>query len=666
MKKGIRIILIIVGILLLILFLATLLAPPIAKNYVNNHGEELTGRRIHIDAVRLNLLTGHVAVRDAALYEEDGTTPFVAFDTLDVSVRLHSLLFSKLYVRHLTLAGLNVRVEQRDTVFNFSSLIAHFAKDEPDDDTTASSWRLVFHNVALHHGQIHYADLGRGSRWDLNNLNLRVPDFSMGGEEATHAGLNLMLGKEGRLSSQMHYDAKSNNFSTTIELQKFNIGQIKPYLSDIMHIGKLDGQLGMSITAQGNLSHITELLVKGTVSLDALQFGDTQEELATCNHIGVDIVQIDLGRNRYHIGDIAIDGLSTHYDVRADGNTFSNLMIPAPARESDSTLTMTVEDSSLKGKKPAADFTVDHFALTDATFTYADHTLPDAFEFPVHNIKMEAENLKFHGDNAANITADLPEGGRAVIRWKGNISDWKERQDLMFIISNLKLTQLSPYLVAYLGQPFTEGTLSFRSHNRINHSMLDGKNHLDIYKASVGDRRRDVKPQKKLPLKAALFILKDKDEKIDLEVPVSGNINSPEFSYMKMVWKTLGNLLVKVATSPLRALGNAMGLNDKDLEFLAINPEQFDFTSEQYYHIESLAKIMQRDTLIHVTFEQQLDANEEEALLQRADRRNELLRHHLSELGLPESRYEVTTVLSDTLDEPGYRILSTLEGATDE
>ena len=661
MKKSLRIIFIIVGILLLLFVLATLLAPPIAKSYINKHGEELTGRRVHIDAVRLNLFTGHVAVRDAALYEDDGTTPFVSFDTLDVSVKLRKLLGSELFIRRLTLAGLNVRVTQRDTVFNFSSLIAHFAKDkEEPDEEKESSWVLTFHNVALHHGQIHYADLGRGSRWDFNDFNLRVPDFSMGGEEATHAGLNLMLGKEGKLSATMHYDAKSNDFNSTIDLQHFDIEQVKPYLTDMMRVGTLNGHLGLHVDVQGNLSHITELLLKGSVSLDALHFGDKREELASCNHIGIDIKSIDLGKNRYHIGTIAIDGLTSHYDVRTDGNTFSQLMIPAPAKKADSTQTATTTDNNRKAKK-AADFTVDHFLLTDAAFTYADHTLPDAFEFPVRHIKMEADNLRLHGDNAANITADLPEGGRAVIRWKGNINDWKERQDLLFIISNLKLTQLSPYLVAYLGQPFTEGTLSFRSRNSINHSMLNGKNQLDIYKVSVGDRRKDVEPQMKLPLKAALFILKDKDDKIDLEVPVSGNINSPEFSYMKMVWKTLGNLLVKVATSPLRALGNAMGLNSEDLEFLAISPDQFDFTSEQYYHIESLAKVMQRDSLIHVTFEQQLDAGEEEALLQRADHRNELLRHHLSELGLSATRYEVTTVLSDTLDQPGYKIISKLE-----
>lgn len=660
MKKSLRILLIFIGSLLLLFILATLLAPPIAKSYINKHGEELTGRRVHVDELRLNVYTGHVALRRTALYEEDGVTPFVSFDTLDVRLKLRKLLGSELYVKALTLSGLNIRVEQRDTVFNFSSLLAHFASDEePEpDDTTASPWLLSFHNVVLRHGQVHYADLGRNSHWDFNDLNLRIPDFSMGGEKATDAGLTLLLGDGGRLSADVRYDVKSNDLSARVDLQHFNLKQIQPYLTDAVRLQTLEGLLGLQVNAEGNLSRITEILLSGAVSLDALRVADNREELLRVAHIGIDIRKVDLGHNRYHIGDVAIDGLVAHYDLRKQGSTFSDLMVPAPAPTTPDTVAAATRDTS--AARPAPDLLVERFALNGASFTFSDHTLPDYFTFPVTNIQVNADNLRLYGDNAARISASLPDGGRAIIHWKGNISDWKQHQDLLLVINNLKLTRLSPYLVAYLGQPFTEGTLSFQSRNSIHSSQLDGKNHLDIYKIDVGKRRSDVEAQMRLPLKAALFILKDKNDKIDIEVPVAGNINNPEFSYMKIVWKTLGNLLVKIATSPLRALANAMGLNPDALEFMAIDPEQYDFTSEQYYQIEELAKVMQRDSLVSVTFEQQLNDAEEDAILQRADHRNALLRHRLEELGLPATRYEVTTVLADTIDKPGYRILSSL------
>ena len=105
-------------------------------------------------------------------------------------------------------------------------------------------------------------------------------------------------------------------------------------------------------------------------------------------------------------------------------------------------------------------------------------------------------------------------------------------------------------MTAYFGMPFREGIFSLTSTNTLNSSQLDGKNKIDIYKPTLGAKQKGVKPRLKLPVKAALYVLKDKDGKVLLEVPVSGNIDNPEFKYMKMVWKTLGNLIVKVATSP--------------------------------------------------------------------------------------------------------------------
>ena len=170
------------------------------------------------------------------------------------------------------------------------------------------------------------------------------------------------------------------------------------------------------------------------------------------------------------------------------------------------------------------------------------------------------------------------------------------------------MRQFSPWSVYYTGQPIEDGIFGLTSHNTIKNSSLNGKNKIDIYKAKVGSRRSDIEPQQKLPLKTALYILKDKDEKILFDIPVAGNIDSPEFSYMKIVWKTLGNLLVKVATSPVRALGNVFGFGNDNLEFIEIEAHQRGLTSEHYHILGDLATIAKSDSLVHFTLEQRMPA----------------------------------------------------------
>ena len=116
MKKSLRIIVVVFAVLiafvLLVFLFGTFFGGCVAKNYVNSHGEEILGRKASVERVGLNLFTGHVSVRDLAVYEDNGTDRFAGFDSLDVGVSLLRLIGKTVYVRHITLAGLNVGIVQ--------------------------------------------------------------------------------------------------------------------------------------------------------------------------------------------------------------------------------------------------------------------------------------------------------------------------------------------------------------------------------------------------------------------------------------------------------------------------------------------------------------------------------------------------------------------------
>ena len=95
MKKPLKIVLIIVGVLVGLVLLVSVLVSPIATAYVNNNGEKLVGRKLTVDRISANILTGHVAIKGLKLYEDDATTEFVTFDLLDVKARLLRLLVQK-------------------------------------------------------------------------------------------------------------------------------------------------------------------------------------------------------------------------------------------------------------------------------------------------------------------------------------------------------------------------------------------------------------------------------------------------------------------------------------------------------------------------------------------------------------------------------------------
>ena len=612
MKKWLKITLIIVCSIFLLLFIVLSLVSPVAKSYVNSHGKELVGRKINVEKLRVNALRGRVRIYDLTLFEEDDTTAFFTFDTLDVSVKLRKLLVDELFVRHITLAHPRVRVIQSGDRFNFSSIIDHFAPDEEKpDDTTSSNWRLGFYNIRLSEGEVYYADSHRDSEWDLKNLNLKVPGVYFDGSENTDAGLALQLADGGTLRTDASLNMDNNEFAVNVELEKFAISNVRAYLTEFMNVGKMDGLLNADIDVKGNLSEIMKMNIGGTVNLDGVDIRDGgKETVLACNSLNVNVNRINLDENLYDIKSVAINGLVSHFDVYQNGSNFSRLFDVGSGEtegvEAESGERKAESDVAAAPSKPMQ-LRVGSFKLNDAEFTYNDYTLPEAFSFTVKKLNVSADNLTTSGDNNARLFAQLPHGGTAVVRWHGNISDWKRNQNLVLNIKNLQLKDLSPYSVGYLAYPLTDGTFSFTSENSIRNSQLEGRNNLDLYNPQVGEKRKDVEPQAKIPLKAALYVLKDKDDKVQFDIPVAGNIDSPEFSYMKIVWKTLGNLLVKVATSPFRAVSKALGVSG-NLEFIAFDPLQAQFNSEQYSTLNKMVEVLHYDTSIVVTFEPQLNA----------------------------------------------------------
>ena len=206
MKKGLKIILIVCGVILALPLLVTFLAGPIAKDYIQKHDKELIGREVNVKRVGLNLFFGKLDIKELTLFEDDGTTPFVQFDRFDTRIKLRDLLQHRLCVKRALLSGLKVNVEQNGDWFNFNSLSEHFALEK----TKASSldFGLVFNDVTLDNSSIHYADLALGNEFNLNDIALNIPFLDLS-ELNTDVGLDLRLSDNATLHTDLRLSDNS-------------------------------------------------------------------------------------------------------------------------------------------------------------------------------------------------------------------------------------------------------------------------------------------------------------------------------------------------------------------------------------------------------------------------------------------------------------------------
>ena len=667
MKKTIKILLWVVGILLALPVIVSLVAGPVAKNYVNKHGKELVGCRVAVERVGVNLLTGTVKVQGLSLFEEDSVTVFAGFDTLDVRAYLLQLPFKTVNMRHITLAGLHADIVQDGERFNFSPILDHFASDkdtvETEKDTTPSAWTLKFYNIRLSHAALSYNDLRGRKQLRVPDVNLRVPGFVLGGDGNTEGGLNIAFEKGGHLGANIDYDATSGSYEAELDLDGFLLRNVEGYITDIIDLSEVEGTLAAKVTATGTTSEILNSHIAAEISLDGVDLEGGGSRLAALESLNLKVADINLGDKSYDIDEVHLVGLAVNYEQWDGSNNISRLMVKKEKQESaeDAVTTQIAKPAPDTAKAPSQPMRlhVGSVVLENCAVTYTDHTMPEPFVFPITNLSVTASNISTGGDNNAMVRATLPGGGHLVVRWNGDISEWKRHQDLFLTVKGLDMRRLSPLALKYTGYPLEEGIFSLTSRNTINASNLAGQNVLDIYKVSVGDRRADLEPEVKIPLKAALYVLKDKDDKILIEMPVKGNVDNPEFNYMKVVWKTLGNLLVKVATSPARALGSALGMSDEDMEFMAVSPSQRSLTSEQYHTLGQLATIVSSDSLLHLSLELRMPGASDTAA-RRCEMLNRQVMQYLSDQGVDERRVSVGMADADPKEPTGYAISSDL------
>ena len=248
---------------------------------------------------------------------------------------------------------------------------------------------------------------------------------------------------------------------------------------------------------------------------------------------------------------------------------------------------------------------VEDFCLDQASFTYEDNTLPQPFHYEISDLKVDSRNFRLDGFNTVRMQAMLNEVGKMNVIWKGTL-DGFDNHNLTLMLSNVKFADFSPYSIQMFGFPLEKGTLSFNSQNVVTDGKLKGINKVQIASPVVGEKVKGVTPEMNhVPLKLAFYLLTDKDNKVSLDLPISGNLEDPEFSYRKAVMHVLGNLLVKVVTAPFRLFSS-----DGDSQYLTFDLLQPDFTAAEYSQLDEMAVTLVDKTDVVITLEQRVNYNE--------------------------------------------------------
>jgi hypothetical protein len=174
------------------------------------------------------------------------------------------------------------------------------------------------------------------------------------------------------------------------------------------------------------------------------------------------------------------------------------------------------------------------------------------------------------------------------------------------VMKDIDLNPTDPYMGKFLGYRLRKGKLSVDVNYEVTEKHLKGQNLIEVDQLTLGEKVASPDATK-LPVKLGIAILKDRSGKIDLDVPVEGNLDDPEFRLNKVIWHAVVNVFTKIVTSPFAALGSLFGGKGEEVGYQDFNPGTTNLLSASIDKLDALSKALYERPGLEVEIEGNAD-----------------------------------------------------------
>ena len=345
---------------------------------------------------------------------------------------------------------------------------------------------------------------------------------------------------------------------------------LTPYMRLHIQSGVLSasGQLNTSFNPDSKSTALppkpaTTFRFDGRVEVADLELQELSHEVfATLGHGVAEHFSLSLGPDRLLVPDLQLAHLHTKLVINPDHRlNAARLLVQAAQPDVP--------------PQPSSTFPVliQRVRIQQSKLDFADLSLKP--QFGAHIDALRGTITSLSSDRQVRSQLDLE--GRVqpygLVRISGELQPYNPglNSDLHVVFNNVDMVPASPYAMKFAGYSVTQGKMSLDLHYQLHEQHLQGSNQVVIDQLTLGERV-DSPDAFKLPLLLAIAILKDRDGRIDLNLPVSGELGDPTFSYREVIVKALGHLLSRLVAAPFQALADLFGIKVEKLEQIAFAP----------------------------------------------------------------------------------------------
>ncbi len=419
---------------------------------------------------------------------------------------------------------------------------------------------------------------------DIDRITVKGKGLSTVKNARGTASFSCRVAKKGTVKASGNILLEPLKTALSINIKDLPIAPLQPYVDEKASVLITGGGItaGGKITAGMTKKEGLKAAFKGRVWINNFATADagSSQDLLKWDTFYMGEMDIRYAPLFVDINDISLTNFYSRIIVNADRTiNLQEVFKPAAAPQQQQSgaqpqAAQSTEQPAAAEQKPAPKkmIRISRITLQGGTIDLSDHSVNPTFHSKLSEIGGSVSGLSSEENKFGEVDLRGKYDGYAPLDITGKVNPLRDDLyvDLKFNFSDMDLTPVSPYSGRYAGYTIQEGKLSFQLQYLIVKNKLDAKNNIFIDQFTFGERVESPQATR-LPVRLAVALLKDRNGKINLDIPVSGDIHDPKFSISSVVWKIIKNILVKAATSPFALLSAIFGGGEQ------LNYVEFDY-----------------------------------------------------------------------------------------
>ena len=454
-------------------------------------------------------------------------------------------------------------------------------------------WAASLRSFKLKGFQVQVTDLTTDppATFSLGSVDLGLEGLSTDRTEPVAFRLHTRVEEEGALTASGKARPWDRKAEGHVEIAGFPVVPLQPYLDRLVRLTLESGE----VNASGEFSYGSDegelLTYRGQGEIISFQARTEDGERHPWGWDTLSCAEIRLSLSPYvlDLGTVSVTEPSGRLIIYEDRTvSLSRIMVQEKERKAE---------SSGRGFR----FAAERLRVEKGALEFADLSLKPQFGAFIHDLQGSITGVSSISETVAKLELEgrVDKHGLVRIRGETDLFSPAGTTDITMDFRNIEMTELTPYSIRFLGYRIASGKLALDLHYSIRDGKMEGRNQILAEQFMLGERVESPSALD-LPFELAIALLKDSKGTIDIGVPVSGDLNNPEFELGEVVRKAMANLLGKIVTAPFGWLAALVGSEKENLDTIFFYPGKAVLTPPEKEKLIELSEALEKRPLLEL------------------------------------------------------------------